>query len=908
MAFLDLESIDQSLRTDMYFRIVRACDDEVTSVRATQVNRERSMRVKDTLRATCIQSLVNSWSKFLGNVPQNAMFACWALDAARRFVEWIDITLIANNQFLPFIYSELTRRTEPNRTSFRASAAATLNAIVSKRMDAALKISLLESLRINELFAAIPFGEIVIESNSVLQVESDLGLRSAVGEIALLVRSLAMEAFECMRVSPKDTRLSEITNHALPIALGILLNQETILQDPRNEDAVEFSLELIANYVNLCKKSGIDQSSNQNLEQILNVIFKIAVFPTDYDPAQDDDAANFETARAQLITLFRNIAVTAPQHTFSVLLERIQALQSQSQFQASEVELMFTLVENVYDLAQDDPAVIELVAVVLGHAPTELSAMFPTSSRVAQASSKSGGHQMASAALMYFDLAARSHRILSRKPDVLFGILQSFFGSHGLQSSDRYTRSRCAYLLLRLVRPLRAVLADKFLENFMRALVPLVSAQDSNFLAYEDELYLYEAAGLVLGMEHANSYTRCAFFSLLITPLVKTMEETSVSTAFPLDQGMKCLRAAGSLSKGFTVLSSDVSPSISPRKLDQNESSDQGSMGVNESQTVSGVNVTLTLPVDIVSEWKSCLDAVLSMRRRDPSGMEVRKHLLFFFHRMVETLGEESIPYIESTIPDLLKESCTAPDVTSLLLLVNQAVCKFGEKLFTTMDGLFTGIVTRIFDFLPGSNLRSLVTQSEEDRERVELLKTYMAFLGCLCGNNLSGVIITPLNVPCASRVVQSVIQSATVQWNATQGGLLIIKQCCFVLQSMVSQWSNNPAIHSILSGTGFSAFISEHIPLVCVQAGITAMRICNGNFNRPNVHSVLRENIKLQHISYEYCSTPFLQQLCTVILPSFGCAPLLCEQYGKYLTTCENIDTLVPIFADVLKQILNIK
>ena len=81
---------------------------------------------------------------------------------------------------------------------------------------------------------------------------------------------------------------------------------------------------------------------------------------------------------------------------------------------------------------------------------------------------------------------------------------------------------------------------------------------------------------------------------------------------------------------------------------------------------------------------------------------EVRSRALMLLHRMIETLGETLLSYIDSALPQLLARA-DAKDLVELVTLVNQLLLKFRSKISAPAAALFNSLVEATF-----SNLQQL--------------------------------------------------------------------------------------------------------------------------------------------------------------------------------------------------------
>ncbi|KAK1869633.1 hypothetical protein I4F81_012104 [Pyropia yezoensis] len=234
---------------DAFFRILRAVDEDVTSVRAAS---PAGARVKDGMREDCISGLVATWASTVaaaavpGATAADTEAAIAALDLIRRYAQWVDIGLFLTNDLLRVIYAALTG-SAPALAPLAAASAAALSALVAKRMAPAAKASLLAALQLRALLPAL-----ATELPPQGAGDAELGFRSATVEVANLVNTvatvaigLAGEAGGGGRGGEAATAAAEaaaLVETALPVALRYIANEE-------DEDVAAQTLEFISAYV-----------------------------------------------------------------------------------------------------------------------------------------------------------------------------------------------------------------------------------------------------------------------------------------------------------------------------------------------------------------------------------------------------------------------------------------------------------------------------------------------------------------------------------------------------------------------------------------------------------------------------------------------------------------------------------
>ena len=127
---------------DMFYRILKAVDSEVVDreIPHTPVEAERNTMIKDTMRETAVQDLVENWYQTIIRFETtHTDIVCMCHEVIGAYISWIDISFIANDRFVEIFLRHL--RVAP----LRETAADALSNIVSKGMEPVAKIKLVES-------------------------------------------------------------------------------------------------------------------------------------------------------------------------------------------------------------------------------------------------------------------------------------------------------------------------------------------------------------------------------------------------------------------------------------------------------------------------------------------------------------------------------------------------------------------------------------------------------------------------------------------------------------------------------------------------------------------------------------------------------------------------------------------
>lgn len=924
-------------RTDaavsMFFRILRALDDDVTSVRAAQVtdqSRAISMRVKDGIRTDCVNKLV-SWCAELVLVPR---FASFALDIVARYVEWVDIGLFACDKFLNPIYTAVT---STDVSPARPAAAVALRAIVIKRMDARSKLTLLDALRVTSLLPAIPVSALSAHSE---EADPELALQSGVIETAALVNAIAMVALDTLKSSTKQGRAadmdvveaaSRVAEVALPVALRFLGENA---DETTSAQTVQFVSTFVNTYARLRSRSdaggsngGTDEAgAGSAIAAILNVVEERSRFPADYDPRQDKDDTEeppFAVLRHVLVkSVFRGIVRSFPALCLTFV-QRLAGVASDTG-DVALTELVLTMLIVLIEAAPDEtPGLTQFRAMAMANPPSCMSSARP--SNVVQQ------HQLESVSLTYFNLVARSYRTFfstAEDSGLLAAVLPVFFDGRGLAHPTSPTiRSQAAYSLLKLTRPLRSLIAGSHIDAVLGAVQPLLLPvqPDSTTQAFQDQMLVFETVGYLLGTDHKRERS-LSYLSELLKPLVVSMQEQDGVSAIPY------ISAAGVLSKGFGGDSKPLLLPIGKPSSGQNveERTSPGSADHdNGNNGNSGKDVKLKriapLSQEMRAVWCACLEAVLkaasSSMRQVPSQspslpgttMELRAKLLFFLHRMVDTIGAPVLRYLEQVLPEMLRSSSSPTDLRDVIILASQAVTKFGAAFEAVAVATYMPVVQRVHELSYNLDTNTLMAMSEEGREAVEVHRAYTYFLHALVTTDLIHVLTLPANIGILQWVVSSQLSSAVGASLDLRAAGSVMKMSFSILYHMVQNWVvvETEGAENGLAGSrekstsppGFTQFVIDELAPACIMSGVQGTLFRSGEYDNGSAVSVLTENVTLQRI----CSTR--------IGPAFGKAmrskamsSLPQDQVNEYLTALYTmsvtVSTLVPAFMSLLRRL----
>ncbi|PXF48721.1 Exportin-T [Gracilariopsis chorda] len=871
MPLVSAKEITTDESVGMFLRLLRALDEDVTSIRASQLSehhRVTSVRVKDAMRDDCVASIV----KKCGELIMQPRYISAAFDIVARYVEWIDIGLLLQDAIISPMYTAITSQQE---CPARGAAAYALRCVILKRMNSELKINLLRTLQIDKLLQSIP-AELIC-SISETETNPDLSIHSSQVEVASLVSTVCMTVLDVLKECLKEKNANMLDNSAREFTTNVAqfaLSQALRLTNENTEDGSSQVLQCVSAYVNVFTR--IAKSSNANINagainaisSILEIVEKRALMPVDHDPHDDGSDGNnsfSEQRKVLLKSVFRSVVRATPELCVNFVKGLLTKASETGDIRLTELSLSTLLV--LTSTVPDDPNVVEVRRSVIANPPSCMlfSTDIPLSAMNRE--QRARNNQLELIAITYFDLVARSYRLFLTRTDtqLLSSVLPVFFDGRGLSHrSSQPIRSQAAYSLLKLARPLRTVVTTTHLDAVLNAahahLFPMKS--DTSSQEFKNQMLIFETVGYLLGTDHKRQDT-LQYLTAILKPLMEGVQSNpgSASVAY--------ISASGHLSKGFGGDSKPLLLIINDP--DQGKGSELGkrSFAGGEENPTKDVKVQRVSPLspEMQAVWTACLETVIKASvvcfapSRDASVADLRLKLLFFLHRMVDTVGSNVLPYLEQVLPELLK-GCDSPlELRDVIILASQALTKFGESFEAVAMRIYVPIVQKVHQHSYSLDSNTLMAISEEGREAVEMHRAYTYFLHAIVGTSLIRVLLHESNQAVIQTVMNSLLASAVGESLDVRVAGSVMKMSLHMLGQMVENWTSSAAngIGSSIP-TGFVEFAVEKISTASVLAGVKGTIFRYGDYDSGQSVSVLTEMTTVQRLCANHLGRPFAE------------------------------------------------
>lgn len=153
---------DNAAGSIFYLRVINSIHDEIGDIllSRSRSEQERANALKDLIRARDVRKIAGSWQEILSQWRMGSdIIAELCLKAVGKWVSWIDISLIVNQQMLELLFQQLERAqsTDPSDEKQKARDAAidVFTETVGKKMAAADKVNLIDFLNLETIVAQL---------------------------------------------------------------------------------------------------------------------------------------------------------------------------------------------------------------------------------------------------------------------------------------------------------------------------------------------------------------------------------------------------------------------------------------------------------------------------------------------------------------------------------------------------------------------------------------------------------------------------------------------------------------------------------------------------------------------------------------------------------------------------------
>lgn len=368
--------------------------------------------------------------------------------------------------------------------------------------------------------------------------------------------------------------------------------------------------------------------------------------------------------------------------------------------------------------------------------------------------------------MIYHELVDRYIHVVHARPQYVVPVVQALLDARGLRHPHPQVRGRTAYLFKKMAKKLReqAILYQHF-DTVMGNLSTLLEVQppgspSNSTIVMEDQLQLMEVAGQLIISDFVDVAKQHEYLAALVTPLLEQIHAAARNphlTTEPLLKSHLCnlMCSLGHISKGC------------PRNAPP--------------------------AVDVFSKVLDSLSTVIAQL---PAEQEIFNQVMFFMHRMVDSLGKLTLPKLLGILLPLLPRVNNSLDsLGRYMLFVNQVNMKFRKDAIPITQALFLPLVQGIQGMIKtqAEAPTGVTVETEMQRESNDLRRIYYDFIHCILGHETQDVLVMPEHAHLLEGILQGLLEGALTQAPENQ------KICILCLKCVVELWGTTEPFTTIV-------------------------------------------------------------------------------------------------------------
>jgi exportin-T len=899
---------DKKSRAAFFLRILDCLDADVINstdaLRKGALYVRKSGRVKDYMRENNIVSfLFDTFLNMANSFSSDAKILAHILIVASKYVDWVDVNIIASDGFMSFV-SACSGHTNED---LRAASCLYLTALIDKGMDAEKKFVLITRFNLVEACSSLVAAsfrdddeQFAMKSLQLLQTLGNelLNMLNAISPIAVNSKggksSVKERSMDCLR-TPESEQLCNL--------LLVLATQAAMYGIPsKHESAVSASSQFLIQYSNRMKNDNYTLALSIPMVQetlLKNIIDRssfefVNEFGADFANGSDPYVVELEcdvfALRHELMVLFRNISRAAPEIVLRATQAAIESAfntsssnnnnnNSSSSGGSGEVSWyrVDAALSALYNLGESSGFTDAVVNFAMktnpNNAKDKSNSIQPLQSNAApqehieltslvlsvvlkwdECSKSAAYHRIVS--MSYMELCVRYHNMIEQNAEALHLALRAFLDERGMRHPDSNVSSRACYLFMRMVKPVRSHLADKLDDIFTAlekplsdAAAPLSSqmleaiqakvAQLASNLSIgtraqaeegnDDRLYVFEAAGSILGAEEVPEDKQCERLmqvcQVLCGRIVEFVNVTDAENgALASQNAMRCVVALSNLSKGFSA------------------------------------RICVQLRPKVGEIFRSAMEVTISCLKRWPREKGVRHRVVGYLHQMVQILNETIVPYLPDAVDSLRSNGTNSKELGETLVLINQLSNTFKEALLPMLVPLFLPLRLQVHESIR-AGLSQSASSDEFTRESHELERNWVQTVNTFALTSLLSPMLAA-NVEARDLCLTELVENAR-----THNSISIRKLCLQSLKRITTDWlvgSDNTGGNPQIGGE-FSNFAAQKIGIECCLIA----PLFDYNFADAGAVAAVNECFAIQRVLFQKMGEPFAELLAKSVLPS---------------------------------------
>ncbi|KAJ8301279.1 hypothetical protein KUTeg_020266 [Tegillarca granosa] len=723
---------------DIYLRVMLAIDGEVADREINHSDEvlRRNTLIKDAMREQCIDQLTDSWYQILTTYEtSDPEITCMCLDVIGKFISWIDISLIANDKFVPILLKFMSN------VLVRESACDCIHDIINKGMDPVAKTKLIES-----------FTE-VLENAGVLNPKEDEE-GDFLAKLSKLVNgfgtNLILNWQKLVKISDKEntTAVLQAIESKIPLMFRYLGDED----DDVSGAVTPFAQEYIAV---LKQIKPLSQKQLENIKGLVYIVVKKMKYDESYNfEHEGEEEAMFQEYRKQLRTIFNNLAAL----DVELIIMTVHTIVTQTlpQWETHDVADIEMAIYLLYTLGEALPST---QGQHFTGDPTKATALQEMMRLLVTSRVSCHGHMIVM--LQFFETVVRYDKFFNCEPQHIPDVLMAFTDERGFRHRSPQVRSRTSYLFSRFVKGLRLHM-NAYLEDILKRIQDLLvlNTPDNGYQRYlsnEDQLFVYETAGSLIVSSTLPVEKKQMLMKELLSPIASKFENLLNKLAVETDE-RKQTEYAQTINTA-TALASRVSKGFSNQ----------------QTMKMSGCVEIFT---DLLQIF---LKAVNVPIHRQLIQTGVRQYL----HRMVVCIEKEILPFIPMVFENLMKQP-DAKELSDFIPLMNQIIMKFKSAISPFLQEMFMPLVRTIFTVLS-----SPVDDGDQvtATEKKMLQRSYYLFISTIVSNDGLDVLKNQ-EMQNLHQVLITIVQGAAdIPDPQSQ------KMCFNILKRLIDSWGGKDGI-----------------------------------------------------------------------------------------------------------------
>ena len=676
-----------------------------------------------------------------------------ALSVLKRFIPWVDLSLILNEAIIMSLVACLTHAgpgdaDDDNGDGSLASQCAAeavdcFKEIVNKGMEEQKKVQMIMNLNLLQRISASGVDLVTVDGTHINVVIKIAELVTLIGmELITFWESSEMEQLSSSgSVSNEEIGLISAQLHLL-----VALFFRCYAYDDIDVSGAVITLasRLVLSLEKELGKPVIDGHFriSAHMPQLLAVMYQQMKYPADFEfDYEDEDDSEEEMYRTELRKLNQTIIRISPDTSLQFLCNALSQIQAPlSSAPTNELEAALRLIYHYCEGLRPPPG----TTVVLKNQ------MF-RDVLVALHSSDVAAHPHREVIILYYDIAVRYADILKDKPELLPNILTSISGARGLQNEHPRVRSRSCYLLLKLVKSLSGILRP-FVETAIGGIQGLLSNQVLS-LHPDDSLYLYETIGLLLGRTGLSDEEQQRYLVAVMSPHMQRIDSLLKSPDIQRDPD---------------TIGSDLAYSIASIAF-----------------LTKGFSKKLSSGVQAI--FQETISPCLNILRAIPANDAVRNKTMIYLQRMILCLGENSLVAMPQFL-DVLILHCRQEDLLDVAQLLHQLCFKFKSNMIPVADGSLLPLLKKCFELMADTNGKDGVDLPPHLlTEQLHIKKIMFAFLYQVVASGCTPILLSATNVASLEDILRTVGDGAI---NLTDP--LMKRTCIQFFKELTDQWIVN--------------------------------------------------------------------------------------------------------------------